>query len=1063
MSLDGTTNTFIPYTINGINPVAGSINTTNFVKYNGNTDNTDLGGFDLTTTGTISAQNFAIPDNNSNNESWISYTVSTMGNPSTTGGLITTNITSGSTMYFTGDVLGAPNFQFTTLGNAGKVVCTNGNSVFSTTINAGQLEYITALTSQAGGVGQANTWTGTNDFQTLTSVAALRITSSISNMDYSLSVNALDQLEIRNLTTGNALITGGDSLAVPVNVNVGGAVSAAETQITGSNYLYGSGVEWRQHVPIGADDFEIWDDAGDRQLRLSRTTGLTVSTMNITDVPSATPTLALGVNGSGGVVSFAVPANTNLLPLNNTWTGVNTFDQPVSVGNRLLGSTDTSPTGNFWIGLRGSGTETERLAIALLGDATTGVVDTITHNKKTNVLNTTLVSSKAFLTQSLRIAGMTSVAAQPGTITGGAPWLMTPNPTNSPFASCFSPTQTWITGARYIFRFTGFSYAIFGMSLTIFQANTANTGANQISATFPFVSGDFTGQFTPNSDPGFVGQVYLQFQGTANKTFTWTSFTYEVGTLEVDGAIDMNGIATINGGSNFAVANNYMQTGSLTIGDNTRNYGGGTSWSSNTAGLLFECLDNTEIAVHDAGLRVASLMYYDGPNNTIFMGRDMGWAVSNVAVKGNFTMDITKPLYLYYISGTNHAGISCEGSGDMVFFTGTGGVANRLRINNGGDITASNNLYANCLIVNGGGNYQAGCLYSDVNWGMLFRAKVAPSAAGGIFGWYDSGGSERMKMLPNGTLQLTPPGDGPGFVHTNGTVIVETWIGGSAGWYGTRTNHPLNFYTNNGSARITIDTNGNVGIGRSPSYKLDVNGAMHVLNDANANDSKTVYGPNATWSAFLTVGSGIDNSGPATAQVLSTNGNLHLDAGNSLDIYYGYYPDSRGTPNTHRFYGSGFYFASGLPQQTSTAIAPICFNGSQAFRSANINTIAYSNNNVSWAGGVNTTYAFYRTNPYVSTQIHGKFSYYVGGAGMVYPAIRIYSQSTGQYWYYDLQAYTNVAYNHATFPIHIQFSSNQSLATGWFDVYVYQNGGVITDGNDQLWLLCDTAMSNQFV
>ena len=55
-----------------------------------------------------------------------------------------------------------------------------------------------------------------------------------------------------------------------------------------------------------------------------------------------------------------------------------------------------------------------------------------------------------------------------------------------------------------------------------------------------------------------------------------------------------------------------MQKGSLTIGDQSLNYGGGSDWTSNTAGLMFECLDNTEIAVHDAGNKVSSLMYYEG-------------------------------------------------------------------------------------------------------------------------------------------------------------------------------------------------------------------------------------------------------------------------------------------------------------------------------------------------------------------------------------------------------------------------------------------------------------------
>ena len=49
-----------------------------------------------------------------------------------------------------------------------------------------------------------------------------------------------------------------------------------------------------------------------------------------------------------------------------------------------------------------------------------------------------------------------------------------------------------------------------------------------------------------------------------------------------------------------------MQNGSLTIGDISLNYGNGTNWTTNTSGLLLECLDNTEIAIH--GNRVVSFM-----------------------------------------------------------------------------------------------------------------------------------------------------------------------------------------------------------------------------------------------------------------------------------------------------------------------------------------------------------------------------------------------------------------------------------------------------------------------
>ncbi len=63
-------------------------------------------------------------------------------------------------------------------------------------------------------------------------------------------------------------------------------------------------------------------------------------------------------------------------------------------------------------------------------------------------------------------------------------------------------------------------------------------------------------------------------------------------------ALEVNGIGCIHNGSPYAVANNFMASGNLTIGGTTANYGGGTLWNGgNAAGLMMECLDNTEICV----------------------------------------------------------------------------------------------------------------------------------------------------------------------------------------------------------------------------------------------------------------------------------------------------------------------------------------------------------------------------------------------------------------------------------------------------------------------------------
>jgi len=68
--------------------------------------------------------------------------------------------------------------------------------------------------------------------------------------------------------------------------------------------------------------------------------------------------------------------------------------------------------------------------------------------------------------------------------------------------------------------------------------------------------------------------------------------------------------------------------------------------------------------------------------------------------------------------------------------------------------------------------------------------------------------------------------NGYGLTHTNGTVTVGTFLTTGSGWIGTRSNHPLNLFTNDGAAAMQIVQTGEVGIGVTPQagLKLDVGG-----------------------------------------------------------------------------------------------------------------------------------------------------------------------------------------------------------------------------------------------
>jgi hypothetical protein len=72
-------------------------------------------------------------------------------------------------------------------------------------------------------------------------------------------------------------------------------------------------------------------------------------------------------------------------------------------------------------------------------------------------------------------------------------------------------------------------------------------------------------------------------------------------------------------------------------------------------------------------------------------------------------------------------------------------------------------------------------------------------------------------------------GDTYGFSHTNGTVKLSSYINGSNAYFGTVSNHPMNFFTNDAIVSMTLATNGNVGVNTTtPQFKLDVKGRMKI-------------------------------------------------------------------------------------------------------------------------------------------------------------------------------------------------------------------------------------------
>ena len=77
---------------------------------------------------------------------------------------------------------------------------------------------------------------------------------------------------------------------------------------------------------------------------------------------------------------------------------------------------------------------------------------------------------------------------------------------------------------------------------------------------------------------------------------------------------------------------------------------------------------------------------------------------------------------------------------------------------------------------------------------------------------------------------------GYGISHEANSIKLSTYIDVSGAYIGTITNHSFNFYTNNGTAQMTLLPNGNVGISNSfPQFRLDVTGRMRVKTGAIGN------------------------------------------------------------------------------------------------------------------------------------------------------------------------------------------------------------------------------------
>jgi hypothetical protein len=107
---------------------------------------------------------------------------------------------------------------------------------------------------------------------------------------------------------------------------------------------------------------------------------------------------------------------------------------------------------------------------------------------------------------------------------------------------------------------------------------------------------------------------------------------------------------------------------------------------------------------------------------------------------------------------------------------------------------------------------------------------------------------------PTPLFPLSVEAFGHGIVHSSGSTQVGTYADASAGWIGTRSNHPLKLFTNDSVGQVTLSTAGNLGVGTTtPVRRLHALASdLFVARFESSNSSASVTefrnsSSNATW------------------------------------------------------------------------------------------------------------------------------------------------------------------------------------------------------------------------
>ena len=196
--------------------------------------------------------------------------------------------------------------------------------------------------------------------------------------------------------------------------------------------------------------------------------------------------------------------------------------------------------------------------------------------------------------------------------------------------------------------------------------------------------------------------------------------------------------------------------------------------------------------------------------------------------------------------------------------------------------------------------------------GVAIRGDLGASDIDNQIFFYGTGGSTTSAIgFKNGGQFANPTGSGDGWntlltMDTNGrgwvfrrgtggsnftSAFNSGWILNDGNWQANTSMRAPIFYDSNNTAYYGDFA------GSSQFNVITTNGNVFNGNTTVSSNNYITFGPNTTWGSSLRVGgNGHTATGTEMASIVTTDGNIHLDAANSTNaIYLNYYTGTGGT------------------------------------------------------------------------------------------------------------------------------------------------------------------------